>query len=389
MKLSKSSTTFFQKTTLILVTSTIAGLIFMADLYTGSEVAIASMYAVVILYSWVLPGRYSSIYAALACSVLTVISAFQNPVSDGVPEQLYALNWVISLVVIWTCLTLVFIAKSSFANLEEINRRLAVSSAALLEKVKELDTQKLELSENKRKLEALNADLIVKNRELERFTSIASHDLQEPLRTIGNMTQLISRKYYESFDDHGKKILEYVTTAATRMTALVKGLLEFSRIGSKRFVQKVNLEELVQNIVLDFEVVIKAAEAKLVAESLPSIQGNPVELRMLFQNLIGNALKFRKEGLQPIVEISAVDRGELVEFCVRDNGIGIDPSDYEKVFFIFQRLNSNEKYEGSGLGLAYCRKIVELHGGKIWIDSTKGMGSSFYFTLKKSYDRET
>lgn len=384
----KPSAILIQKIVLILITGMIAGLVFVVDLHTSEKVAVASMYAIVILYSWILPGRHASLYVALSCTLLTMMSAFQTGTPTAPPEDLHNMNWVISLVVIWTCFILVYIAKSSYANLEEINRRLLDSSTALLEKVKELDVQKQELSENKRKLEVLNADLLVKNRELERFTSIASHDLQEPLRTIGNMTQLITKKYYGSFDDQGKKILDYVTTAAARMTSLIRGLLDFSRIGSKRNVQKVDLHNLVQNIVADFDVAMKGTDGSIEFDSLPSLYGNPVELRMLFQNLISNALKFRKEDSPPMVRVKSVDRGGFVEFCVSDNGIGIDAADYEKVFFIFQRLNPTEKYEGSGLGLAYCRKIVELHGGKIWIKSNLGVGSFFYFTIKKSDDRE-
>ena len=383
-----TKTFLIQDIALIAMAVLIAGIVFIMDINSDGTVAVAGMYAIVILYSWLLPGKYASLYAAAACSLLTFIAAVRTGELTASPIGLHAMNWIISLVVIWTCVTLVFIAKSSFASLQESNRQLSNSSAALLEKIKELDLQQRELIAHKQKLENLNADLVVKNRELERFTSIASHDLQEPLRTIGNMVLLITKKYYENFDDQGKKILDYVSTATHRMTVLIKGLLDFSRIGSKRNFQRVDLQRLVENIVLDFDVALNAANGTVTCNALPTIWGNPVELRILFQNLIGNALKFRNPGVAPLVEVSTKEYLTHVEFCVKDNGIGIDEADFEKIFFIFQRLNPAEKYEGLGLGLAYCRKIVELHGGKIWINSTKGVGSSFYFTLKKSHDSE-
>lgn len=373
----------FQNAALIFMATLFAGVIFLVDMQTDSTVAVASMYAVVILYSWLLPGKYASIYTAAVCTFLTIISVLQTGEMVANSSDLSNINMVISLVVIWTCVTLVSIAKSSFTSLEGINNQLSISSAELLEKVKELDVQQQELSDHKIQLENLNENLLVKNRELERFTNIASHDLQEPLRTIGNMTQLISKKYYNQFDDQGKKILDYVTTATKRMTLLIRGLLEFSRIGNIRETEKVDCQELVRNIVLDLDATIKAVNGIIKISELPPVKGNLVELRMLFQNLISNGLKFRKPDVSPIIAVSAKETNTYVEFCVEDNGIGIEETDYEKIFLIFQRLHATEDYEGTGLGLANCRKIVELHGGKIWIDSKKGAGTSFYFTLDK------
>jgi light-regulated signal transduction histidine kinase (bacteriophytochrome) len=278
---------------------------------------------------------------------------------------------------------LVLIAKSSFASLEHSNQRLTDNSLKLLEKVKELDEQKQELSNHKIKLEDLNDELLVKNQELERFTSIASHDLQEPLRTIGNMSLLIRDKYYEDFDDKGKKILDYISSAASRMTNLIKGLLDFSRIGNKREIQNVNCQELISTISEDFYSVLKSEKGKIQYHELPHVKGNPLELRILFQNLISNGLKFRKKDTPPVIKISVEEKNTHFKFCVKDNGIGVDKMHHEKIFLIFQRLHSLEEFEGTGLGLAYCRKIVELHGGKIWLDSQKGEGTSFYFTLDK------
>ncbi|WMN11549.1 ATP-binding protein [Marivirga salinae] len=381
----RNSMMLLQNAVLIFIASVITGVIFIIDLHTDSTVAVASVYTIVILYSWLLPGKYASIFTAIICTILTIISIVFSKEMVNNPSDLSQMNMVISFVVIWISVMLVFIAKSSFSRLEGINKQLTESSDILFEKVVKLDLQQEKLSENKKKLENLNADLKIKNRELERFTSITSHDLQEPLRTIGNMTQLISQKYYSHFDDQGKKILDYVNSASDRVTIMIKGLLKFSRIGNKRETQEVNCQELVQNVALDFDVALKAIDGKVKIHELPKVIGNPVELRMLFQNLISNGLKFKKPNESPVVEVSAKEGNDHVEFCVTDNGIGLAEEDYGKIFLIFQRLNPAEEYEGTGLGLAYCRKIVELHGGKIWINSTKGVGSSFHFTLAKKY----
>ena len=372
-----------QNAALILMAVLLTGMVFIIDVNTNNTVASACMYSVVILYSWLLPGKSISIYAAAVCTILTIAVALDANDLSETGTNLSGMNVVIALVVIWTCVTLVFIAKTSFESLEATNQRLSESSTALFEKVKELDLKQEELTVSKNHLEKLNSDLVVKNRELERFTSIASHDLQEPLRTIGNMAHLISKKYSKNFDDQGKRILDYVTSATSRMTNLIKGLLDFSRIGTKRDTHRVDCQALVNNIVLDLDSTLKSRKGIVKVNELPAVYGSSVELRMLFQNLISNGLKFTKEDTLPVVELSAKENSSNVEFCVKDNGIGIDNEDYEKIFYIFQRLNPTENYEGTGLGLAYCRKIVELHGGKIWIESEKDVGSTFHFTLPK------
>lgn len=380
---SRKSMILMQNVGLFFIAALVTCVIFIIDLNTDSTVAIASSYIVVILYSWLLPGKFASVYTAAICSALTIISVVYTGEANINSSELSKVNMVISLLVIWTSVTLVFIAKSSFSSLESINKELSRSSDELLDKVIKLDIQQEELSENKVQLENLNADLLIKNRELERFTSIASHDLQEPLRTIGNMTYLLAEKYHAHFDNQGKKMLEYVTSATSRMTDLIKGLLEFSRIGNKREIHELDCQELVNNIVLDFDATLKETNGKIIIKDMPVVKGNSVELRMLFQNLISNGLKFKKPQVAPIVEVSAIEKHKHIEFCVKDNGIGIEENNYDKIFFIFQRLHPAQEYEGTGLGLAYCRKIVELHGGKIWIHSKKEEGSSFYFTLKK------
>ncbi|MBD3629133.1 ATP-binding protein [Cyclobacterium sp.] len=374
---------FIQTAILVFMASFIAGVVYLIDLNTDSTVAVASMHAIVILYSWLIPGKYASVFTAVICSFLTISAVIESKEIVGNQSDLSNLNMVISLVVIWTCFTLVFIARSGFFSLERTNDQLSESSSALLEKVKELDLKQQLLSDHKIQLENLNKELLEKNRELERFTSITSHDLQEPLRTIGNMAHLISKKYYSNFDDQGKKMLGYVTSSTNRMSALIKGLLDFSRLGNKRDYELVDCQELVGTIVQDLDAALAASKGRVIFKELPLVKGNPLELRILFQNLISNGLKFSKAGVFPIIEVSAKVGKRRVTFCVKDNGIGIAEADYDKIFLIFQRLHNVEEFEGTGLGLAYCRKIVELHGGKIWVKSKKEEGSSFYFTLAK------
>ncbi len=374
---------FIQTAILVFIASFIAGVVYLIDLNTDSTVAVASMYALVILYSWLIPGKFASVFTAFICSILTISAVIESKEIVDNQSDLSNLNMVISLVVIWTCFTLVFIARSGFFSLERTNDQLSESSLVLLDKVKELDLKQQLLSDHKKELENLNNELLAKNRELERFTSITSHDLQEPLRTIGNMTHLISKNYYANFDNQGKKMLGYVTTATERMSALIKGLLDFSRLGNKRDYELVDCQDLVDTIVQDLDAALTASKGKVIFNELPLVKGNPLELRMLFQNLISNGLKFSKPAVLPIIEITAKKDNRQIKFCVKDNGIGIEEADYDKIFLIFQRLHNVEEFEGTGLGLAYCRKIVELHGGKIWVKSKKEEGSSFYFTLAK------
>lgn len=279
----RKSLKLLQNFVLILLATIIAVIIFIIDLHTSSNLAVASIYTIVILYSWLLPGKFASIYAAIICSVMTFAAVILSNEMASNASDLSKMNMVISLVVIWISVILVFIAKSSFASLEGINIQLSNSSDQLLEKVKKLNEQQWELSSQKLQLEKLNEDLLIKNRELERFTSITSHDLQEPLRTIGNMTQLISKKYNSHFDDQGKKILDYINSATNRVTIMIRGLLEFSRIGNKREIKTVDCHELVENILLDFNAVLEANNGKIKIQNLPKVNGNPVELRMLFK----------------------------------------------------------------------------------------------------------
>ncbi|SFW29693.1 ATP-binding protein [Cellulophaga fucicola] len=222
-----------------------------------------------------------------------------------------------------------------------------------------------------------------KNKELEQFAYIASHDLQEPLRTVMNFTQLFEEEFQDKIDTNGSTYLNFIKEATIRMSALIKGLLDYSRIGSKTEISNVKFNKLLKTVKIDLEAIIKESGAKIKVKKLPKIKGHKTELRMLFQNLITNAIKFRKEGIPPVIQIKAIDIGEYWEFSVKDNGIGIEEKHKEKIFSMFQQLHSKGTYEGTGIGLAHSFKIVSIHKGQIWVVSEPNKGSEFKFTIKK------
>lgn len=244
------------------------------------------------------------------------------------------------------------------------------------------------LSAQKLQVELQSLALEQKNRDLEQFAYIASHDLKEPLNSISSLIDILQQEYGNKFDDVGNQSLEYVKSSSDRMRDLIDALLSYSRLGVLKEEVKVNTEDLIVGIQEDLKFRIDEKKALIVTENLPVITGSPTELRMLFQNLIGNALKFVAEDVQPRVEIScskiytpkSQTKG-VWEFAIKDNGIGIAKKYHERVFSIFQRLHARDTYEGTGIGLAHCKKIVEAHGGKIRIESSEGNGATFYFTI--------
>lgn len=232
-------------------------------------------------------------------------------------------------------------------------------------------------------LEAFNQQLQYKNKELEQFAFIASHDLQEPLGTVISLIDLLERKNAHNLNESGKKDLGYVKQATNRMSELIKGLLDYSRIGRNRVLTKVDCNELLLDIRNDLASHFKETGAKIRMKDLPKIVGCEIELRLLFQNLISNAIKFRKPDTAPVINITAKKIDAFWQFAVQDNGIGISNEHREKIFVIYQRLHNRRLYPGSGIGLAHCRKIVDLHGGKIWVDGDSNNGSTFFFTLDR------
>lgn len=233
----------------------------------------------------------------------------------------------------------------------------------------------------KEQLRQLNQKLLQSNRDLEQFAYVASHDLQEPLRAIASYAQLFARKYQGSLDAQADKYIHYVVEGAARMQQLIEDLLDFSRIGTHgKELQPIDLEIILNQVCNNLKIAISQSQALVAHQPLPIVIGDQTQLIQLFQNLIANALKFRKSET-PKVQIKAIQQANKWLISVSDNGIGIEADYFERIFIIFQRLHSRREYPGTGIGLAVCQKIVERHGGDIWLESTLGVGTTFYLTL--------
>jgi len=225
-------------------------------------------------------------------------------------------------------------------------------------------------------------ELQLKNQELEHFNYIASHDLQEPLRTVSNYIMLLEEDYPEQIDDEIRTHLASMNAAVSRMSQLVRSLLDFGRLGRNRKLSLTNCCNLITNVTDDLNGLIKKSGATItIQDEMPEMYAYETEMRQLFQNLINNAIKFTGKDVAPQITIGCTKKKGFYQFSVADNGIGIDPKYFNDIFHIFQRLNKNEDYEGYGIGLANCRKITEMHGGEIWVESEPGKGSTFKFTI--------
>jgi PAS domain S-box-containing protein len=224
-------------------------------------------------------------------------------------------------------------------------------------------------------------ELMRSNAELEQFANIASHDLQEPLRMVASFTQLLERRYKGQLDQNADEYIHFITEGAVRMQRLIQDLLSLSRVGTHtRPFTQVPLESVLHDVLGNLHVAIQEHSAEITCHALPVVAGDPTQLAQVFQNLIANALKFHSDQ-PPRIYISASRQGEEWVISVRDNGIGIAPQYFDRIFIIFQRLHNREQYSGTGIGLAICKKIVERHGGRIWVDSIVGQGATFSFTI--------
>lgn len=228
-----------------------------------------------------------------------------------------------------------------------------------------------------------NQILKSQNKELEQFTYITSHDLQEPLRTLVSFTELLEKEFAGKLEGNGDIYIDFISQSSRRMQELVKGLLDYSRIGREKQLVEVDCNQIVKDVLSDMAITLAESKAKISVGNLPKLKGYSTELRQLFQNLISNAVKFRKKDVIPEVKIAVQEEKENWLFSIQDNSIGIDEKNMHKLFVIFKRLNNRDEYEGTGIGLAHCKKIVELHGGTIWAESKLGEGSTFKFTIQK------
>lgn len=250
--------------------------------------------------------------------------------------------------------------------------------------------QNQQLKEHNQRLEQLNAELVKanskleeSNKNLEQFAYTASHDLRSPLQTIIGFAQLLNQKYQDSLDPTAKHYLERIVSGAYRMNNLVKALLEYSRTGRENLpFEPINCQEVIERVLENLAADIAKSNAGIQRDTLPKVVGDEIQLEQLFQNLIGNAIKYRHPHIAPQIKITVEERlSHQYLIGIHDNGIGIDPKDSQRIFQVFQRLHSEDEYPGTGIGLAVCQKIVDRHGGRIWVESTENQGTSFYFTL--------
>ncbi|SMB97064.1 PAS domain S-box protein [Deinococcus hopiensis] len=240
----------------------------------------------------------------------------------------------------------------------------------------------LERNEQTRLLRERTRELERSNAELERFAFVASHDLQEPLRTISSYSDLLHRRYGDQVDDRGRLFLKFLASGAQRMKVLIDDLLVFSRMNAVREpLRPTDANAALKEALGRLQALIEQAGARVEVSPLPAVLGDEGELAQLFQNLIGNAVKFRRPDEPPVVRVAASDAGDAWHFTVADNGIGIDSEYHERVFGLFQRLHTREEYEGTGLGLSIVRKIAERHGGRAWLNSEPSTGTTVHFTL--------
>jgi len=229
---------------------------------------------------------------------------------------------------------------------------------------------------NVTELEQTKNELEIKNKELSQFAYIASHDLKAPINNISDLLKLIEGQ----LDDEANEIISYISDSTERMRVLIDDLLEYSSVGKREEMVEVDCKKLIEVIQQDLQSKIKETKTDIEIGPLPVVKGYETELRLLFQNLISNGIKFSKPGVSPKIKVYAVEQDGLT-FYIQDNGIGIAQEHQDSVFSIFQRLHAKNEYEGTGIGLAHCKKIVELHRGELGVDSTLGNGSTFYFTI--------
>jgi signal transduction histidine kinase len=224
------------------------------------------------------------------------------------------------------------------------------------------------------------------NEDLQQFAYVASHDLKEPLRMISSYSTLLQRRYAGKFDEDADSFIKFIVDGVRRMNALIQDLLEYSRAGAGRDEQfsDVNVDSVLRSVVANLKVTIAESRASVSWDNLPElVPYDSMRLTQIFQNLIANAIKYRTNDRRPMVRITSEKRGGEIVFSVQDNGIGIEPEYVDKIFGIFQRLHGKE-VEGTGIGLAMVKRIVERHGGRIWVESTPGVGSTFYFTVSET-----
>lgn len=319
-------------------------------------------YVAVLLLSFWSERKYYVYFIAVVCTILIIADFLISP------HELYSLlvpvHSMMAIVVLWIVAVLCALHKKAIFEIKKSNEKLELK---VKERTEELKKAVDQLKES--------------NNELEQFAYVASHDLQEPLRMITAYITLLAKKYEGQLDPKADEYIGYVVDGSKRMQLLISDLLKYARLTTRQKpFELANFSKVVEDVIEDLQINIKETQASIKIDPLPQILADPTQIRQLFQNLITNAIKFHSD-LPPVIIISAQkDKNEWC-FCISDNGIGMEPKYYERVFMMFQRLHDREKYPGTGIGLTVCKKIVERHGGRIWVESVLGKGSSFYFTM--------
>jgi PAS domain S-box-containing protein len=268
-------------------------------------------------------------------------------------------------------------------NIRDITERMRVNQA-LETANKEMAFQIEEKGKRADELVMINAELARSNAELEQFAYVATHDLQEPLRAVASCVQLLQRRYDGQLDEKAQEFIAHAVDGTKRMQTLINDLLAYSRISTDAKVfTSTSCELVLREALANLMVAIEESGAVVTRDALPMVSGDATQLTQLFQNLVGNALKFRGER-PPQIHIGVARRKGDWRFSVADNGIGMEPQYFERVFMVFQRLHTRKEYQGTGIGLAICKKVVERHGGRIWAESEPGQGATFCFTIPET-----
>jgi signal transduction histidine kinase len=289
------------------------------------------------------------------------------------------------LAAVWWIPPLFLAVQRAAETLKQAKEQLEIKVAARTEELQDANTRlSMELEERRQaeeKMAQYAADLQRSNAELEQFAYVASHDLQEPLRMVASFTQLLAKRYQGKLDQDADEFIGFAVDGANRMQMLINDLLAFSRVETRgKPLEPTDCEAVLSRTLANLAAMVQESGAVVTHDPLPTVLADEMQMGQIFQNLLINALKF-KGGETPKVHIFAQRQGNDWLFGFQDNGIGIDPQHQERIFAIFQRLHRREDFPGTGLGLALCKKIAERHGGRIWVESEPGRGSTFYFTI--------
>jgi len=288
------------------------------------------------------------------------------------------------VIVIGNLLALLFLSLAGMVIFQEMGQRRRAE-----EEVRSLNVDlEQRVADRTAELAERAKDLARSNGELQQFAYVASHDLQEPLRMVASFTQLLAKRYSDKLDDDAREFINYAVDGAKRMQTLISDLLSYSRVGTQgKAFELVHCDAVLDRVLKSLQLAIEDTGAVITREPLPAVAGDSIQLTQLFQNLLTNAIKFHGKK-PPLVQISTENNGSMWKIAVRDNGIGISPEHADRIFVIFQRLHTKTEYPGTGIGLAICKKIVERHGGRIWVEASPGGGSTFFFTIPVAQNKQ-